>query len=294
MSIIDSYENELYGFGVADENSYAGGNIEYSASIDMGVESNIDTGIEGENTIERAETTSKLVYESRVSIDTLEFTKSCEEFKSMIREYKGFIETQKITDDGDYRVYIYDTDETIHHRLNATIRIPSEHYSEFMSEISGLGDVRSSEETVQNMTQKYGTLQAQLEIYETEYDSYMAMLSNAKDDATKLEIRKSLTEIAVCIATIKSQMSTIDTDVAYSIVHVIINEVEKYQEEKDESTFKNRLLNTIETSKEEALEFIEYTLFAIILNWYKVLFVIVFATVIMFLFAKFIKLIRLK
>ena len=268
--------NSMYtgGFGVSDmeySKEYA---EEYSDSIDMDIEAEIDTNIDGENDIVQADNQSKLVYESNISIDTLEFDKACAEFESLIDEFNGFVETQRITDDGSRSVYIYNDADKVHHTLNATVRIPSKNYESFMSKTSGLGDVRSSEETVKNMTQTYGTLQAQLEIYETEYDSYMTMLSEVNDESTRLEIRENLTEISVYIATIKSQMSTIDTDVTYSTIHIEINEVEEYQEEKDTSTFTSRLKNTFETSFEELLEFLEDLLFAIILNWYRVLFMV--------------------
>lgn len=269
------------GFGVSDYDVY---DDDYSEDVEF--ENETDSNMNAEKDADKADTKSKLVYESDISIDTLEFTKARQEFESLINKYNGFIESQSVTDDGGNSVYVYkDSREKKHHTLRATVRIPSNKYDDFMAETSGLGDVRSSNETVTNMTQTYGTLMAQLEIYETEYQTYMQMLSEVQDDSTRLEIKEDITEISVQIATIKSQMATIDTDVEYSTVNITINEVEEYTEEKDTSTFGSRLINTFETSWEELLEFLESLLFAIILNWYKVLFVIL----LIWLFIKFIR-----
>lgn len=216
----------------------------------------------------------KLVYESTIRIDTLEFNEACLTFNDLVNTYHGFIETKTVEDNGGYSVYIYDNDIELQHTLRATVRIPSDKYDDFMSKISDIGDVRTSTENVTNMTQTYGTLQAQLEIYETEYNRYLDMLSETTDEATMLAIQEDLTQISVEIATIKSQMAYIDTDVAYSTIDIVIQEVSEYEEERDTSTFGHRLKNTLIESWNELLEFLEDVLFAIILNWYRVLFLI--------------------
>lgn len=286
---IDTQTKNNFGVSDFDYDSYEE-DYSQSVEIDDDVDLNVETGA-NTNKIDtdKANTKSKLVYESTVNIDTLEFAKAKQEFESLIDKYNGFIESQSITDDGGNNVYIYKNDDIKkHHTLCATVRIPSDNYDNFMSETSGLGDVRSSNEVVTNMTQTYGTLQAQLEIYETEYQTYMQMLSDVKDDSTRLEIKEDITEISVQIATIKSQMAVIDTDVEYSTVNITINEVEEYMEEKDTSTFANRLVNTFKTSWKELLNFLENMLFVIILNWYKAVFVVLF----IWLFAKLIHFVK--
>lgn len=224
----------------------------------------------------------KLVYTSSVRIDTLEFEKSCDTLDEMIDRCGGFIESKSVEDDGAYSYYVYDDEqETLRHTLTATIRVPSENYDSFMSGISELGDVRTETENVENMTPQYGTLQSQLEIYEQEYDRYMEMLGDVSDDSVVLQIKEDITQISVEIATIKSQMAAIDTDVEYSTVDIVIQEVSKYQEERDKSTFVGRLKGTLSDSWDGLLGLLEGLLFFLILNWYKllILVILVFAVV---------------
>lgn len=218
----------------------------------------------------------KLVYESKVTIDTLDFVTSCALFDDLVDKYNGFIESKSIQDDAGYVSYVYgDSRDDKRHTLIATVRIPADNYTAFMSETSDIGDIRSSKEDVTNMTQTYGTLTAQLEILETEYDSYMRMLDEATEDGIRLQIKENLTEIAVNIATIKSNLSSIDMDVDYSTIRITIQEVEEYEEDVDDSTFLSRLKNTVKTSWEELLDFLENILFTIILEWYVWLFYII-------------------
>ena len=220
----------------------------------------------------------KLVYTANVEIDTLNFDESCNSLFVAVDEAGGFIENKSIYDDGGDRYYYdYDDDASksaLRHTMSATVRIPSEKYDEFMSKTSSLGNIRNSTENVENMTRQYGTLQSQLEIYETEYQNYMEMLSTAESDEAKIQIKNELTDIAVQIADIKNSMSYIDVDVDYSKITVCIREVSKYTVVKEESTFWARLADTFETSIDEFGEFLENVLFAIILNWYKWLFTI--------------------
>lgn len=225
-----------------------------------------------------AEKKEMLVYRSQIQIDTLEFDKTCAAFDRMMEEYEGFIESKNVSDNGDsYDYYIREEDrEDRQYTMMVTVRIPAEHYRSFMSRTSELGDVRSSEENVTNMTQTYGTLKAQLDIYETEYKSYLKMLAKAKNDSTMLAIREKISEISVQIATIKNEMEGIHNDVSYSTVNLTIREVSEYEEVEDKTTFGNRLMNTLRQSWEELLGFLESVLFFILLHWYKFVFFALF------------------
>lgn len=240
---------------------------------------NSDSGKDGadsgqEESRKAAEKKEMLVYQSQVQIDTLEFDKTCAAFDRMMDEYEGFIESKNVSDNGDsYDYYVREEDrEDRQYTMTVTVRIPAEHYRSFMSRTSELGDVRSSEENVTNMTQTYGTMKAQLDVYQTEYKSYLKMLAEAENDSTMLAIREKISEISVQIATIKNQMEGIRNDVSYSTVNLSIREVGEYEEVEDTTTFGNRLVNTLRQSWEELLGFLESVLFFILLHWYKFVF----------------------
>lgn len=224
-----------------------------------------------------------LVYEGSVSIDTLEFQDAVRAFKKTVEEYGGFLEDEQsrgtgssYEEDSSYRI-------TEPRTFHATARIPSDKYQDFMQKTEGLGKVTESNSKVTNMTRQYGTLKAELEIYEAEYQRYLKMFDEVSDDNAMISIQEKLTELSLNIARTKSEMSVIDTDAAYSIVYVTIYEVSAYKE--NSVGFLTRLRNVISDSWEGMLAFFEGILFFFILHWYKLLLLLL----IIFLIVKFVK-----
>lgn len=152
-----------------------------------------------------------------------------------------------------------------------------------MDKAQGLGVVTESESQVTNMTRQYGTLKAELEIYETEYERYLKMFDEVSEDSAMLAIQEKLTELSLDIARTKSEMAVIDTDAIYSTVEMRIQEVTAF--EQKESGFFNRLLKVLSQSWQGMLSFFEAVLFFFILHWYKLL---LFFLIILFI-VKFIK-----
>lgn len=236
-------------------------------------EKQTDQNKEGNQSAEK-QTVSRemLVYRGTITIDTLQFDQSVEEFKKLLNQVGGFVEKENYTDDGerwdDY--YAVEEDEK-HNSYTATIRVPSAEYDTVMDGAGNLGDVRSKTSNVQNVTQQYGTYQSQIKIYEAEYQRYLKLLEKASEDEYALEIEQKLFDLQVKIAEIKSSITNLETDVAYSYIDLTLTEVKKYQErpeKKKTSSFLDRLVQTCKNSWNVFLFLIEKVLFCIIYTWY--------------------------
>lgn len=224
-----------------------------------------------------------LVYTGAVSIDTMEFEDTVCAFKKAVEEYGGFLENEQ-----SYGVGSEYAEESFYgaedsRTFLATARIPSEKYQEFMDRSQGLGVVTESNSQVTNMTRQYGTLKAELEIYEAEYERYLKMFDEVSKDSAMLAIQEKLTELSLNIARTKSEMAVIDTDSMYSTVEMRIHEVTAFEEK--ESGFANRLVKVLAQSWQGMLSFFEAILFFFILHWYKLLLLFL----IIFFIVKFIK-----
>lgn len=205
-----------------------------------------------------------LVYSCSMKVDVLDFESATEKFKEKMNQYQGFIETEQFSD-GSSSGRWYNEDEEKWHTYTATVRVPSRVYDDFCDAVADLGDLRSKNASVENVSQEYHDLSTTLEIYEKKEDRYLEMLANAKDEVNAVAIEDKLTEIQVEIAKLKTRMNEIKTDVAYSYVYVSINEVREYQAapvKKD--TFGQRLLNTLRNAGTGFLVFLEELLFFII------------------------------
>ncbi len=246
-----------------------------------------DTTIKAQNTNVNSDSIDKemLVYSCTMGVDVLDFDAATNKLKAALTQYQGFVEVEQYNDGGSSSRW-YDENEQKWSTYTATVRVPSRVYDDFCSAVSELGDLRSKKASAENVSQEYNDLSTTLEIYEKKEDRYLEMLSNVKDEANAVAIEEKLTSIQVEIAKLKTRMSDIKKDVAYSYVYVTLNEVKEYQAapvKKD--TFGARLLNTLKNTGTGFLNFLEELLFlCIYLLPYLVLFALGF-----FLLVKIIK-----
>lgn len=213
--------------------------------------------------------TEMLVYRGSLVLDTLDFEKTVADFKKLILDNGGFVESENYADNKEMYGRYYQNNDDTNKTYSATVRIPSDKYEYAMTQTGTYGDLRTKSSNVTNVTQQYSTYKSELEIYEAEYARYLDLLAKAKDDKYALEIEKQLFDLQVKIADLKSNMSNLETDVAYSYIDVEICEVKEYKEEPaKKDTFIDRLKNTCEESLEGLLGFLEGLLFFIIRSWY--------------------------
>lgn len=213
-----------------------------------------------------------LVYRGELSIDTLDFNTSVSNFKALLNEKGGFIESESYTDNYTNSSYYAIDASNKHNVYTATVRVPSSAYDEVMNSATSLGDVRSRYSNASNVTQQYSTYKSQLEIYETEYNRYLTLLENATDDEYALMIENELFDIQIQIANLKSGITNIENDVAYSYIDITIKEVSEYEEEPEKTdTFFDRFKNTCKDSWDGFLEAMEDLLFWIVMNIYGII-----------------------
>ncbi len=227
-----------------------------------------------------------LIYRCWLSIDTLDFQNSVQSFKSMVSYYNGFIENENMSDGAYFGGYYYLDEEEKTYTYSATVRIPSNYYNDFVSETGSLGDIRSQNAYVENVSQRYGTLASELEIYEAEYDRYLEQLANTEDDYIAMEIQNELTDLAITIADIKTSMSVIESDVEYSYITIDIREVEVLEEEEEvieeeeEDTFLTRLKAAFNDSWGHFSNFLENILFGLVYSFWYIIIIAVIAVVV--------------
>jgi hypothetical protein len=181
--------------------------------------------------------TEKLVYHCDLNFDTENYDNSIAELKNLMNKYGAFLEYENERNNAGYgntpslRIY------------NATIRIPSENYQVFLDSTGNIGELMYKCQDVDNLSQEYSDLTAELEVLETKRDSYIAMMKEAKtldDMESLLMIDERLTEVEVSINRIKTRMRNINNDVAYSYITVNISEVREYEDPVPE-TFGQRV-----------------------------------------------------
>lgn len=205
-----------------------------------------------------------LVYTCDMSVDVLDFDTAVSKFKESLDSYGGFVENENYNDGGSSSRW-YSEDDEKWQTYSATVRVPSSDYEAFCSAAAELGDLRSKNASVQNVSSEYYDLYTTLEIYEAKEERYITLLADITDDEYAISVEKELTELQIEIAKIKTRMNDISTDVAYSFVNISINEVKEYTPEPiQKNTFGQRLKNTISSTASNFVKFLEVLLFIII------------------------------
>lgn len=236
-----------------------------------------------------------LVYRCTMSIDTLNFEESLTALKTKIAEFHGFIEreTQSDGNNGNGRYIIDEEDKDYYY--TATIRIPSAYYESFVSATEGIGTLRSKNSSVDNVATRYGTLKNDLEIYEAEYDRYMKQYNETKDEAIALEIQRELRNLSITISDIKTQMSMLESDVAYSYVTVTVHkvtekEIKKEKEApKEDDDFGTRVSKKAKESWKNFLGFLESILMFFISGWWAFLLAAIIFLILFFVIRRKVK-----
>ncbi|MCI7767918.1 MAG: DUF4349 domain-containing protein [Oscillospiraceae bacterium] len=205
-----------------------------------------------------------LVYTCNMTVDVLNFDEAIGQFKESLDSFGGFVETENYSDGGGSNRW-YNENEEKWQSYSATVRVPSSEYDAFCLAASELGDLRSKNAAVENVSSEYYDLYTTLEIYEAKEQRYIDLLADITDDAYAVTVEKELTELQIEIARIKTRMNKIQTDVAYSFVNITINEVKEYKAEPiKKDTFGERLMNTVSDTASNFLIFLEGLLFLII------------------------------
>ena len=105
------------------------------------------------------------------------------------------------------------------------IRIPAEKLASFTGKVGALGTVLSYNERANDITLAYVDIESRIGVLEAEETALLAMLSKATTTSESLEVKKYLSDVQGELASLRAQKKTYDTLVAYSTVHLSVNEV---------------------------------------------------------------------
>ena len=122
-----------------------------------------------------------------------------------------------------------------------TLRIPVEKVDTFMEGISGVSNIVSSRETVDDITLTYVATQSRITALETEQTRLLELLAKAGDVADLLKIESKLTEVREELEAITSQLLVYDNQVNYGTIYLTVTEVKEYTETQEPETVWQRM-----------------------------------------------------
>ena len=224
----------------AASKDYAAGNKGESAPEMMG---DADLGFldKEENVSTPVETERKIIKTYHLSSETKSFDAATKALNELIAQNGGYVQ-ESSSNNQSYN----NTSNRYTRNASYVIRIPAENAEAFVNAIGGMLNVTSNRSTVEDISETYYSMEACLEELLVERDSLLEILANtetAKDYDMWLTVKSRLAEVKQQIAVYQGQLNRYDSQVAYSTIHLSINEVVNYTENAESNSFGSRLVS---------------------------------------------------
>ena len=160
-------------------------------------------------------TQQKLVYTSRLTVDTTEFDAYADAVRQKVSELGGYIEQSEVSGDA----------ENGGRSLYMTIRVPAEKRNELTDTAKSNAKVRSQSESVEDVTLEYVDVQSHIEALQTEQQTLLGLLEKADSIDTTLAIQNQLTEVRYQLESYSSRLKVMQNQVDYSTLELSAYEV---------------------------------------------------------------------
>ncbi len=243
---------------------------------------NESPSLDAENKEEKPSDITENDLENRKMIKTVYLTLQTKEFDSLknmldelIPAYGGYVQDSNFYDpqrEGRYRNY------------QLTVRIPVDNLDSFVSKVGILGTLTNKSEKIEDVTLTYIDMKAYKEALEVEYNKIMELLEQAVDLDQILILESKISELRYEINSYESKLRAYDNLVAYSTVHIDVNEVEYEIATKD--TIGSRISSNFVQSLYTVRDCFVDLLIFFIGNLPVLLVIAVFLTIFIFFFKK--------
>ena len=167
-----------------------------------------------------------------------------------IEELGGYVESREIYNGSSYSDRRY-------RRADLTVRIPAENVDGFVADVSGISNVVSSNEQIEDVTLQYVDTESRVKALETERDRLLELLAQAQSMSDLLEIEARLTEVRYELESVTSQLRALENQVSYATVHLYVSEVQEYTPVEEETVWQRIGGGFLDSLEEIADGFVE-------------------------------------
>ena len=170
-----------------------------------------------------------------ITMNTESFDSVAEQIRTSVTEYGGYFENMIISGTGTENDYKSGT---------FVIRVPADNLDALTASLDGSGTVVSASESTEDVTLDYVDIESHLSALRTEQDSLMALLEEADDIETIVQLEGYLTDIRYEIEYYESQARTINNLVQYATLTINLQEVVKEEEPVEIEEIRDETLKT--------------------------------------------------
>ena len=161
----------------------------------------------------------KIIKNGDLSIQTREFDEFLTNLNRSILAVGGYVEASSINGNSYNKNRMRSAD--------VTARVPAEQLDAFCDQVSELGNVTYKNLYTRDVTLTYVDLESHVKALRTEQQTLMDLLAQAKRVDDIITIQSRLSDVLYEIESYESTLRTFDDQIAYSSVHLSIQEVQR-------------------------------------------------------------------
>lgn len=147
-----------------------------------------------------------------------------------IGQLGGYVEKREVYNGSAYATRRY-------RHADLTIRIPADKVDSFVEHVSGVSNVVSSNENIEDVTLTYVDTESRVKALETERDRLLELMEDARTMSDLLEIESRLTEVRYELENMASRLKTLDNQIDYATIYLNISEVQEYTPVAEKTTW---------------------------------------------------------
>jgi hypothetical protein len=157
---------------------------------------------------------SKRIYTANIELETTDFDEAAKGLTALMEQSGGWFESS--SQGGRGSGYRY---------ANYTVRIPVEHYRDFLNQAGELCLLTYSEEYVEDVSEHYYDTQGRLKTQQIKLERLQDLLSKAELMEDIITIESAISETEQYIDDLSGTLQHYDARVDYSTIHVNLREV---------------------------------------------------------------------
>ncbi len=160
-------------------------------------------------------TTQKVIYTAELEMESTQYEETLAQLLAKVEEMGGYQESSTQGGSLEYGTRWY----------NASFRIPSDRYEEFLSSAQGVGNVTWLSQDSQDVTLEYVDLEARISSLETQRQRLDELAAQAETVEDLIYIQGQLSSLEYQLESYGSQMRVLENQVSMSTVTVRLSEV---------------------------------------------------------------------
>ena len=176
--------------------------------------------------------------------------------QQLVESCGGYFQNQSVSNRGAYRYGTY------------SIRIPSDQFSAFLSQVGNSCHVLYQTSAEQDVTDAYYDVESRLTTQRTKLERLQNLLSRAETMEDIITIESAISETELGIEQLTGSLRTYDNRINYATVDMTLSEVYKLSgEEEAVTTFGGRLAAAFQGGLRAAGDFLENLAVFLAYNW---------------------------